>query len=162
VPVDAEDFLGALRQWASGVTIVTSRSGDVLHGMTVSAFASVSLDPPMVLVCADKASNTHGVIAEGGVFAVHVLARGQEDLSNRFASKKDEHLRFQGLEWTTGATGAPILEGAVAVLDCRVVAAHDAGDHVIYVGDVAEARVGGGEPLLYHEGRYHSLHRGDP
>jgi flavin reductase (DIM6/NTAB) family NADH-FMN oxidoreductase RutF len=160
VPVDAEDFLAALRQWASGVTIVTSRSGDVVHGMTVSAFASVSLDPPMVLVCADKASNTHGVIAEGGVFAVHVLSRGQEKLSNLFASKKDEHRRFEGLSWTTATTGAPILEGAVAVLDCRVVAAHDAGDHVIYVGDVAEARARGGDPLLYHEGVYRSLDPG--
>lgn len=157
MPVDAADFVAALRHWASGVTIVTSRSGDTVHGMTVSAFASVSLDPPMVLVCADKASNTHGVIAEGGVFAVHVLARGQEKLSNLFASKKDEHRRFEGLAFTTGVTGAPILEGAVAVLDCRVVAAHDAGDHVIYVGDVLEARVPGGEPLLYHHGVYRSF-----
>ncbi len=162
MPVDAEDFLGALRQWASGVTIVTSRSGDVVHGMTVSAFASVSLDPPMVLVCADKASNTHGLIAEAGVFAVHVLARGQEKLSNLFASEEDEHRRFEGLTWTTAVTGAPILEGAVAVLDCRVVAVHDAGDHVIYVGDVAEARAGAGEPLLYHEGVYRALDPGTP
>lgn len=160
MPVDAEDFLRALRQWASGVTVVTSRSGDVVHGMTVSAFASVSLDPPMVLVCADKASITHGLIAEAGVFAVHVLARDQEKLSNLFASKKDEHRRFEGLDWTTAVTGAPILSGAVAVLDCRVVAAHDAGDHVIYVGDVAEARADGGEPLIYHQGAYRSLDPG--
>jgi flavin reductase (DIM6/NTAB) family NADH-FMN oxidoreductase RutF len=157
VAVGSEEFLGALRQWASGVTVVTSRSGDVVHGMTVSAFASVSLDPPMVLVCADKASNTHGLIAEAGVFAVHVLARDQEKLSNLFASKKDEQRRFEGVEWTTAVTGAPILPGAVAVLDCRVVAAHDAGDHVIYVGDVAAARTDGGDPLLYHGGGYRSL-----
>lgn len=128
--------------------------------MTVSAFASVSLDPPLVLVCADKSSITHGLIAEGGVFAVHVLARDQEELSNRFASKKDEHRRFEGLEWTTAASGAPILPGAVAVLDCRVVGAHDAGDHVIYVGDVVETHGDGGEPLLYHEGVYRSLDPG--
>jgi flavin reductase (DIM6/NTAB) family NADH-FMN oxidoreductase RutF len=146
-----------MREWASGVTVVTSRFGDVIHGMTVSAFASVSLDPPLVLVCADKTSDTHGVIARGGVFAAHVLAEGQEALSNRFASEKDEDRRFQGIDWRTGATGAPILPGAAAVLDCRVAAAHDAGDHVIYVGRVEDVEIGGGEPLLYHRGVYRKL-----
>jgi flavin reductase (DIM6/NTAB) family NADH-FMN oxidoreductase RutF len=157
VPVTREAFRSALREWTSGVTIVTSKSGGKVHGMTVSAFASVSLDPPLVLVCADKTSNTHGVIAQSGVFAAHVLAADQARLSNRFASKVDEERRFEGLDFSTGATGAPILEGAVAVLDCRVTAAHDAGDHVIYVGRVEEIRVGDGEPLVYHRGAYRQL-----
>jgi flavin reductase (DIM6/NTAB) family NADH-FMN oxidoreductase RutF len=157
VTVSPEAFRRALREWASGVTVVTSRAGDVIHGMTVSAFASVSLDPPLVLVCADKTSNTHGVIATGGVFAAHVLAAGQEALSNRFASERDEDRRFEGIDWRSGATGAPILPGAAAVLDCRVTAAHDAGDHVIYVGRVEDVEVAGGEPLLYHRGVYRAL-----
>lgn len=155
--VDPELFRSALREWASGVTVVTSRRDDEIHGMTVSAFSSVSLDPPLVLVCADKSSNTHGLIADSAIFAVHVLRRDQEALSNRFASKREEDRRFEGIDWTTAATGAPVLPGAVAVLDCRVVAAHDAGDHVIYVGSVEAARVDAGEPLLYHGGAYGAL-----
>ena len=155
--VSPDAFRSALREWASGVTIVTSRAGDVVHGMTVSAFTSVSLDPPLVLVCADKTSNTLGVIAKSGVFAAHVLCRGQEALSNRFAAKRDEDRRFEGLAWRTGVTGAPILPGAASVLDCTVVSAHDAGDHVIYVGRVEDVVLGSGEPLIYHRGAYRAL-----
>jgi flavin reductase (DIM6/NTAB) family NADH-FMN oxidoreductase RutF len=157
VPVSPEQFRSALGNWASGVTIVTSAAGSRIHGMTVSAFSSVSLDPPLVLVCADKSSNTLEVIEAGGCFAVNVLRVGQEALSNRFASKKDEHLRFDGLEWSPGETGAPLLAGVHAILDCRVEAAHDAGDHVIYVGRVVVAKVGEGEPLIYHHAAYRSL-----
>lgn len=127
--------------------------------MTVSAFTEVSLDPPLVLVCADQASNTHALIAEAGVFAVNVLARGQEALSRLFASEADEHRRFQGLAWGTGSTGAPLLPGSIAQLDCRVVAAHPAGDHVIYLGRVEEVRRGEGEPLLHYARSYGSFAR---
>jgi flavin reductase (DIM6/NTAB) family NADH-FMN oxidoreductase RutF len=121
----------------------------------VSAFAAF-IRPPGA-VCADKTSHTLEVVEAGRVFAVNVLAAGQQPLSNRFASKKDEHRRFEGVPWRRGATGAPLLEGTVAALDCRVVAAHDAGDHVIYVGQVEAAEVHGGEPLLYHAGGYREL-----
>jgi flavin reductase (DIM6/NTAB) family NADH-FMN oxidoreductase RutF len=157
MPVSGDDFRSALARWGSGVAIVTSAAGGKIHGMTVSAFSSVSLDPPLVLVCADKSSNTLGVIHEGGVFAVNILASGQQELSNKFASKKDEHLRFEGVAWRTGATGAPILEGALAALDCRVAAAHDAGDHVIYVGRVEAVETTHGEPLVYFGGAYRGL-----
>lgn len=155
--VDAEAFKRALRRWPSGVTIVTARHGDHVHGMTVSAFSSVSLDPPLVLVCADKASNTHPVIEQGRVFAVHILAAGQEELSHRFASKREEHRRFEGIDWKVGKTGAPLLPGALAVLDCRVVAAHDAGDHVIHVGQVETVELRDVEPLVWWEGAYRAL-----
>lgn len=155
--VTGEEFRAALSHWASGVAIVTAAAGDRIHGMTVSAFSSVSLDPPLVLVCADKSSNTLGVIDEGGVFAANLLAADQQGLSNRFASKKDEHRRFEGLAWRKGVTGAPILPGALAVLDCRVVAAHDAGDHVIYVGRVEAVEIARGEPLVYYAGMYRGL-----
>ena len=159
--VTSEDFKRALGRWATGVTIVTARDGDQIHGMTVSAFTEVSLVPPLVLVCCDRTSNTHVVMADGGVFAVNVLARDQEALSNRFASKKDESRRFEGLETETGATGAPILKGTVGAFDCRVEAAHDAGDHVLYVGRVEWLRVDpAAEPLLYQSGSYGGFIKG--
>jgi flavin reductase (DIM6/NTAB) family NADH-FMN oxidoreductase RutF len=157
VGVSGEDFKQALGRWATGVTIVTARDGDQIHGMTVSAFTEVSLDPPLVLVCADKSTNTLPLIEGGGVFAVNVLARDQEALSNKFASKKDEWQRFEGLELDEGVTGAPLLRGVVSNLDCRVVSRHEHGDHIIIVGAVAEVRSFDREPLLYFSGRYGSI-----
>ncbi len=155
--VDVDELKQVLSRRASGVAIVTARAGDAIHGMTVSAFAEVSLAPPLVLVCADKASNTHPVIARGGVFALNVLAADQAELSNLFASKRDEERRFVGLDYETGATGAPLLRGVLATLDCRVRAAHEAGDHVIYVGEVVDCRRSDREPLVYWAGGYRSL-----
>ena len=153
--LDVDAFKQVLGRWTTGVTIVTSRAGDTIHGMTVSAFTEVSLEPPLVLVCAEKSSNTHPVIAEGGVFAVNILARNQAALSDKFASKRDEHLRFEGVDWTTAETGAPILADTVAALDCRVHAAHDSGDHVIYLGEVLWTRYDPDKPvLLYSSGTY--------
>ena len=157
MPVSTDALKQVLSRWATGVTIVTARAGDRIHGMTVSAFSEVSLEPPLVLVCADKTSNTHPLIAEGGVFAVNVLASDQVELSKRFASKQDEHRRFVDLDTESGRTGAPLLAGTLAALDCTVVAAHDAGDHVIYVGRVEEVRCSDGEPLLYYARSYHRL-----
>lgn len=153
--VDVAELRALFGRWTTGVTIVTARSGDEIHGMTVSAFSEVCLNPPLVLVCADRASHTHPMIAQGGVFAVNVLACGQEELSNRFASKKDEWRRFEGIDWETEVTGAPLLPGTVGALDCRVVAAHPAGDHVIYVGEVQAMRLDASrEPLIYQTGSY--------
>ncbi len=153
----AETFKQALARWASGVTIVTSRHGAEVHGMTVSAFSSVSLDPPLVLVCADKTSNTHALIERSGVFTVSVLARGQDALSNRFASKKQERERFVGLACPTGATGCPRIPGAAVALDCRVTRSVDAGDHVVYIGHVEDAAVSDAPPLVYYRSAYHTL-----
>lgn len=129
-----------LASWASGVAVVTARHGERVHGMTVSAFCSVSLDPPLVLVCLDKTSNTLKLVEAGKVFSVNVLAEGQEELSNRFASKAHEERRFDGLDCEHGVNGCPHIPGAVSHLDCRVINAVDAGDHVIYVGQVEYLR----------------------
>ena len=150
-------FRDALGRWATGVTIVTSRAGERVQGMTVSAFSSVSLEPPLVLVCADRTAVTHGIIRDSGVFSVSVLARGQEQLSNRFASKQDEHRRFEGLTCKDGSTGCPRIPGALAWLDCRVAQAVDAGDHVVYVAEVVDAALRDEAPLLYFRGRYAEL-----
>jgi 3-hydroxy-9,10-secoandrosta-1,3,5(10)-triene-9,17-dione monooxygenase reductase component len=154
VAVESEQFKRVLAHWITGVTIVTARDGDRIHGMTVSAFTEVSLEPPLVLVCADVKSNTHPVIAAGKGFAVNILARDQESLSNKFASKKEEERRFEGLDCDVGRTGAPLIPGSVANLDCRLVAAHEHGDHVVYVGEVVEVRLNEKQPLLYHSGCY--------
>ena len=159
--IDQEAFKEALRGWASGVTVVTSRSGDKTHGMTVSAFSSVSADPPLILVCANQSSTTHDLIEEGGVFAVSILASHQQDVSSVFASSKHEDSRLQQVRWTPGETGAPLIDEAVASLECTVVSAHREGSHTIYVGHVQAVHTTDAEPLLYYKGSYRSLHCDD-
>ena len=155
--LSSEDFRQALARWASGVTIVTARHGDETHGMTVSAFASVSLDPPLVLVCADKSSNTNALIQRAGVFTVNVLAHGQDALSNKFASKKDEWRRFEGIVCADGATGCPRIPGAAVTLDCRVEQTVDAGDHFVYIGRVEDVALSDAAPLVYYRSAYRTL-----
>jgi flavin reductase (DIM6/NTAB) family NADH-FMN oxidoreductase RutF len=157
VAIGPDEFKQALSRRASAVSIVTTCAGDRVHGMTVSAVVEVALTPPLVLICADKNSNTQPLIDESQVFAVNLLARDQAVLSNRFASKQDEWRRFEGLEVDVGTTGSPLLRGVVANLDCRVVAAHDHGDHVVYIGVVVEARRFERPPLVYYRGRYGSF-----
>ena len=152
--IDAEEFRAAMGSWPSGVTIVTSRAGEQIHGMTVSDFSGVSLDPPLALVCASKTSVTTGLIAEGKCFGVNVLKSDQDALSNKFASKKDEFMRFEGVETFEATTGAPLLRDALVNLDCRVIAIHDAGDHVLCVGKIEQAQINDGEPLVFFRGGY--------
>ena len=156
--IDRQLFKAVLRRWASGVTIVTTHAGGRDAGMTVSAFCSVSLDPPLVLVCADKKAKTRPLIDASGIFAVNVLAIDQHELSNRFARDGNEEVRFDGLECRRGPSGALWLPETLAVIDCRVAAAHDAGDHVIYVGHVIAAEVHPTrDPLVYHDAGYRSV-----
>jgi len=154
VASDAEQFKRALAHWASGVTIVTSRHGSRVQGMTVSAFSSVSLDPPLVLVCAEQTSITNQLIRASSVLGVSVLSAGQQALSNLFASKALEHQRFRDLQCLDGTTGCPRIPGALAWLDCRVVRVVEAGDHHLYVAEPETVEVAGGEPLLYFRGSY--------
>ncbi len=156
--IDEGEFKRCLGSWPSGVTIVTSCSGDRIHGMTVSDFSGVSLTPPLVSVCCHRDSGTTALIAEGECFAVNILAADQQEISNRFASKKLEGDRFEGIEWETAETGSPLLPGAVVHMDCRLIATHDAGDHVIYVGQIEAARVDSERaPLVYFNGSYRTL-----
>lgn len=159
MPVSPTTFKDGLARWVSGVTIVTARAGGADCGMTASSFSSVSLDPPLVLVCADKRSETHAAIASSGCFAVNVLSESQEELSRRFATEGNEAIRFEGLACTHGPTGAPLIPNALAHLECRVAASHDAGDHVIYVGEVERLCARDAEPLVYYRGGYRQLAR---
>ncbi|MBY0400673.1 flavin reductase family protein [Myxococcota bacterium] len=152
--ITADEFKAALGSWASGITIITARVGDRIHGMTVSDFSGASLAPPLALVCASKTSNTTALIQEGRCFGVNVLRAGQNALSNKFASKKEEWTRFEGVETFAAKTGAPLLADALVNLDCRLVAVHEAGDHLLCVGEIEEARVREGEPLLYFRASY--------
>ena len=158
MPIDTESFRDVLRNWASGVTVVTTRAGDKMHGMTVSAFTSVSLDPPLVLVCASQSSTTHGVIEEGGLFTVNILAAHQADISSVFASSKNEDSRLESVSWSVGETGAPLIDEALVCLECRVTSAHQEGSHTIYVGQVEAVHTTDAEPLMYYQGAYRALH----
>ncbi len=155
--IDADEFREAMGSWPRGVTIVTARAGGQIHGMTVSDFSGVSLEPPLALICAAKDSVTTGLIEQGRCFGVNILRLDQQALSNKFASKKDEFKRFDGVEVYQAKTGAPLLREALVNLDCRVVAVHDAGDHLIYVGAIEMAQINEGEPLLYFRSGYGRL-----
>jgi flavin reductase (DIM6/NTAB) family NADH-FMN oxidoreductase RutF len=157
VAISAEQFKAALATRAGCVAIVTARAGERVHGMTVTDWAGVSVDPPLALVCADKESNTLDLIEKGKCFAINVLASGQEELSNRFASKQDEWTRFEGLAVESGVTGAPLLCQAITSLDCSVVAAHEAGDHWIFVGRIEHVVLRPGQPLVYQGGAYRRM-----
>lgn len=155
--VDEATFKVAMRTWASGVTILTSVSDGQVHGMTVSAFSSVSASPPLVLVCANQASFTHEVIESSGIFAVNLLSEEQDAVSTRFALGDAAH-RFEGIPWTAGSTGAPLLDGALCNLECRVRNSYHEGTHTIYIGEVLDVRRGEGTtPLIYFDGAYRKL-----
>lgn len=150
------EFRTALRNFATGVTVVTTRDGDGRPtGLTASAFTSVSLRPPLVLVCVDHAATAHPAFRAHGRFAVNVLRREQEALSRRFAESGGD--KFDGVSYHDGDTGLPLLDDALATLECRVIQAHEAGDHTIFVGAVEAVTVAGGRPLVYFHGGYHGL-----
>jgi flavin reductase (DIM6/NTAB) family NADH-FMN oxidoreductase RutF len=166
MPISSEAFRRALRQFPAGVTIVTIRQGEEIHGLTVSAFNSVSPKPPLILVAIDHRHHAYELLEkEGAVFAVNILHQDQMELSNRFAWLKDED-RFAEGTWTTSKTGAPILENALAWLDCTIYARFPAGTHTIYVGEVQASGTPRIEepPLIYWNGGYRRLRRpeGEP
>lgn len=158
--IEATAFRKVLGQFASGVTIVTTTSDDTFFGMTVSSFASVSLDPPLVLFCADKRAHSGTMVGPAGFFAVNILAEEQREFSDLFAGKGTDDERSDKLA-TLGhkaVTGAPILPGVLGWLDCRVDRAIDAGDHIIYIGLVVASAVReDARPLLYWHGDYRRL-----
>jgi 3-hydroxy-9,10-secoandrosta-1,3,5(10)-triene-9,17-dione monooxygenase reductase component len=153
----SERFRGALRSFATGVTVVTSAGPDGPCGVTVNAFTPVSLSPPLVLVCLNAESSAGRAIERDGVFAVNILSGEQESLSRRFASptRPRGQAAFHGVAHRSGSTGAPLLDGVACWLDCRVSEFHRAGDHVVVIGQVCDfASDPGREPLVFHAGRY--------
>jgi flavin reductase (DIM6/NTAB) family NADH-FMN oxidoreductase RutF len=155
--VTPDEFRAALGRFATGVTVITveTAKGEV-HGMTASAFCSVSLRPPLVLVCVDHLAEMYLHLRERRQFGASILREEQEALSEFFADPErnpDAAYRL-GIKYRPTKTGTPVLESALGNLDCSVVSAHAAGDHTIFIGEVREATVGEGAPLLYFRGRY--------
>ena len=146
--------------FASGVTVVTTAHADRLHGLTVSAFSAVSLEPPLVLVCVGNEAAAQEIITASGIFAVSILSDEQEFLSERFAARAPiVNAKFEGVPYHLAATGAPIIEDSVAWYDCRLAATYASGDHVIFVGEVVAVGFGdeSRRPLLYFANRYAGL-----
>ena len=159
MPLDPDSFRSVLGRFASGVTVVTARDAAGRdHGMTVSAFASLSLSPPLVLICIDHGASMHELLGVTTHFAVNILSAGQEALSRRFSSP-DAHLRFDGIGYTRGQTEAALLDEALAYLECRLVDRHAAGDHTVFIGEVEAALARAERPLLYYRGGYAQLER---
>ena len=158
MPIDSATFRSVLGRFVAGVTIVTARDADeVDHGMTASAFSSVSLDPPLVLACIAHDATLHPVILEQNEVAFSILTATQEPIARRFAEKLDN--RFDGIGFTRGITGAPIIDGALATIEARIVHRYSGGDHTIFVAEVIAATPGVGDPLVYYRGGYGQLAR---
>ncbi len=153
MPVEKAEFRRALGHFASAVTVVTSKAADgQIAGITVTAFTSLSLEPPLVLICIDKRARIHDRLVEGGNFAVNMLADDQELISRRFASSDPK--QFDEVGYREGATGAPVLNDVLATVECRIVQLLPGGDHTIIVGQVESTHVREGKPLLYFRGGY--------
>jgi flavin reductase (DIM6/NTAB) family NADH-FMN oxidoreductase RutF len=157
VSVTPDEFRAALGRFSSGVTVITveTPTGDV-HGMTASSFCSVSLRPPLVLVCVDHLAETYLHMRERGRFGVSILKEEQEALSEFYADpeRNPDAARRLDIRYSQMKSGVPIVAHTLANLDCTVVQAHAAGDHTIFVAEVKEVSVAEGLPLLYFRGRY--------
>ncbi len=158
--IDADTFRSALGRFASGITIVTARDADGGdHGMTVSAFCSLSLSPSLVIICIDHDASMHELLLSQPVIGINVLSADQETYSRRFAA--DETDRFDGIAYTRGENGVVLLEDALAHMECRIIRHHEGGDHTIFVAEIdrAAAPANDGRPLLYYRGGYAQLTR---
>jgi flavin reductase (DIM6/NTAB) family NADH-FMN oxidoreductase RutF len=155
---DPRTLRDALGCFATGVTVVTCLTGnDTPAGLTVNSFTSVSLDPPLLLVCLAKVAASAAALTAASHFAVNVLQTGQQPASIRFATRDED--RFGTTPWACGEAGAPILKDSLGVFECRRHAVHDAGDHHILIGEVVKASFDASlDPLLYFRGRYRRLH----
>jgi flavin reductase (DIM6/NTAB) family NADH-FMN oxidoreductase RutF len=152
--MDSAEFRRILGHWASGVGIVTTTMSDGRPcGLTASSFASLSLDPFLVLVCVEKNADTHDCIRAAGAFAVSILAQDAERIARRFAAWEVDR-KFDGLAYHPEVTGSPVLDEAIGWVDCRVHAEYEGGDHTIFVGEVVAGNAIEGSPLLYYRGGY--------
>ena len=158
MPIPIDQFKFVMRQWASGVTVVTMQTETRRHGLTISGFLSVSLEPPLVLISIGEELTSEALLKESAAFAVNFLRDDQSELSDRFAGRLGAVDRLEGVPTQPSISGAPILQDCLAWLDCRVVQTVAAGDHVLYIGEVMAAGViDAGKPLLYWNADYRKL-----
>ena len=154
--ITPDQFRAALGRFASGVTVVTSKDKEGrIFGMTVSAFSSVSLNPPLVLICIDKNTGTHHALTETDSFVVNILREDQQYISDRFASFLPD--KFEIVKLREGIDGLPVIVDALANLECRLVHTYAGGDHTVYVGEIQHATINDGKPLLYWHGNYRKI-----
>jgi flavin reductase (DIM6/NTAB) family NADH-FMN oxidoreductase RutF len=157
--LDPEQLRQAMRAWTSGVTVVTASHAGEQHGMTVSSFTSIALQPPLIIISLQTDSRTNELIARANAFAVTILADGQQDISDRFAGRmSDISDRLADLETETLVSGASFIKGGLAYLDCRVTQAFAVGSNTLFLAEVVAARGNGeGIPLVYHDRKYRNL-----
>lgn len=154
--IEKNELRRIMGHFATGVTVITTASkAGQLFGLTANAFTSVSLVPPLCLVCVDKNAESYLAFQELGSFTVNILADDQEELSRRFAVSGGD--KFTGVAYRLGANGAPILQNVLGYLECKIISAHEGGDHTMYLGEVEQAETREGKPLLFYRGGYRSL-----
>jgi flavin reductase (DIM6/NTAB) family NADH-FMN oxidoreductase RutF len=156
--VGSDDFKKALQLWASGVAVVTSQSEKYgLRGMTVTAFASVSAEPPQILVCLNQSADTGENIDQSQRFAVNILNVNQQDVSNNFSGGSSQEERFANASWHFGDTGVPVLDESLMSLECKVIKKVRAGTHWVLIGEIEAITCRSGKPLLYFRSQYRQL-----
>jgi flavin reductase (DIM6/NTAB) family NADH-FMN oxidoreductase RutF len=157
--IDQTLFRQLAGSFATGVTVITTGAEGSFRGMTASSFASLSLDPTLVLVCVDKSAETLAVLKAAGRFNVNILSAEQEGLSRTFARKESPEAHgLTGIDYRLGELGLPVLNGSLAYLECEVVEQYDGGDHIIFLGEVMHGELGAPDlPLLYFRGRYRGV-----
>ncbi len=158
MPVNDQEFKNALKLWASGVTVVTSKTQKHgVKGMTATSFTSVSVDPPQILVCVNKSADTGDAIIEGKTFAVNILKENQSEISNQFAGSASQEERFSNVNWHEGETGAPVIDDALVSIECIVVQQVQAGTHWVIIGEVQSVACRSGKPLMYYNSSYSKI-----
>ena len=157
--LDPDKLRQSMRAWASGVTVVTAAHGGEQHGMTVSSFTSIALDPSVIIISLQTGSRTHELVTQSNAFAVTILSADQQEISDRFAGRiPDTEDRFVDLETETLVSDAPFIKGGLAYLDCRVTQTIPVGGNTLFLAEVVAAQGDGeGQPLVYHDRDYHTL-----
>ena len=156
MPIDKNQLRQVMGHFATGVTIITTFNKDgQMHGLTANAFTSVSLEPPLLLISVDKKAESYPAFEESKVFTVNILADEQEALSRKFAVSGGN--KFEGVAYRRGANGAAILDGTLAHIECTLYAAYEGGDHSLYLGEILEAEVREGKPLVFYRGGYRAI-----
>ncbi len=154
--LDSKEIRNVMGHFATGVTVITTKDkAGVPAGLTANAFTSLSLNPPLVVICVDKTVQCYACFEESKAFVVNILNEDQEELSRRFATKGIE--KFEGISWHLGELGVPILDGTMGTIECRVADSFEGGDHTVYLGEIVNATAQGERPLLFFKGKYYRL-----
>jgi flavin reductase (DIM6/NTAB) family NADH-FMN oxidoreductase RutF len=158
MPIDKNQLRQVMGHFATGVTVITTtnKAGEI-HGLTANAFTSISLEPPLLLISVDKKAESWSAFEESKVFTVNILADDQEALSRKFAVSGGGSKKFEGVAYRLGANGTPILDGVLSYIECTLYAAYEGGDHSIYLGEIQQAEIREGKPLLFFRGGYRAL-----